>query len=124
MNTSKKYVKDCSFIPLYDKSIFLLTKLPPNPTHFVLWYKKDSDDNWGLTVKSFPEGEEAYSKSHDWKLTWINSVVGDKLVPTLASETFCEPITDQLYLKLQSIIIDAQRKFKLKQKTQTKITPK
>jgi hypothetical protein len=116
MNQDKpKKVKDCQFISLYDMSILKDVRLPPNPNNILLWYKKDNHDQWGLTVKSFEEGQDLFTKQYTWKVTWVNNTETLKLTPTKSSETFCDAIAGDLYASLQKVI-DASKNKLLKKK--------
>lgn len=69
--------------------------LPNKELHlnYVVWYKKDNPEEWGLTVKGFPE--KKIGIQHVFKITWF---AGEgELKPAKHCETLTEPITGENY---------------------------
>lgn len=106
--------KTCHFIPLYDKSILAKIPTPPNPNNITLWFTCDDDNKWGLTIKSFDDDKDLFSKQYTWKCTWVNDANTKSLLPTKSSESFCQPIDPEIYLSLLSVVTTGQHKLKNK----------
>ena len=79
-------------------------KLPTGLTELTLWYRKNGEDFWGLTAKSYDDIIDGV-KSTDFsmKITWIYREAEDALVPSKPSQEFTEKITGELSDKLKEI---------------------
>ena len=101
-NTSSN--NQCAFIKLPDVTILNGLKLPIGLTELTLWYRKNGEDFWGLTAKSYDDIIEGV-KSTDFsmKITWIYREGEGVLVPTKPSQEFTEKITGELADKLKEI---------------------
>ena len=88
---TEKKTKECNFITLHDTSIFNNVKMPSQPSNYVLWYKKENPEYWGLTIKRFDEKEE-FSSQYIWKISWLYDSSQHVLAPTKASTEFTEAI--------------------------------
>jgi hypothetical protein len=95
----ERKTKECNFITLHDTSMFKDLKMPSAPTNYVLWYKKEDPNVWGLTIKKFDAGEE-FSSQYVWKISWVFDPKNNNLRPSLASAEFTESITGEIVDKL------------------------
>jgi hypothetical protein len=99
---TEKKTKECNFITLHDTSMFSGIKMPSQASNYVLWYKKETPDYWGLTIKRFDDKEE-FSSQYIWKLSWLYDSAQDVLAPTKASAEFTEAIMGDAIRKLLDI---------------------
>lgn len=100
---STRKIRDCNFITLQDKDkvLFEKVKLLKNATNYIIWYKKDDVNKWGVTIKSFDKSDN-FPSQHTWKVTWESNGV-DSLVPSKASEEMTEIISGISFEKLLEI---------------------
>lgn len=67
--------REANFINITDSLIKEKIKnmviLPNKDLHlnYVLWYKKETPNDWGLTIKGFPD--KKFGTQHVFKITWF-----------------------------------------------------
>lgn len=95
--TLKNEIKDMVTLP--NKDIFL---------NYVLWYKKDDSNEWGLTIKGFPDKKA----QHVFKITWFADRDVEGTLLGLKAANHCESQTNGIYGEDFNKILDIYNKYK------------
>ena len=79
------------------EEIKAMITLPNKELHlnYVLWYKKDNQEEWGLTVKGFPD--KKFGTQHVFKITWFAEKNDDGAIVSLAPAGHCANQTEGIY---------------------------
>lgn len=101
----------CAFVKLQDISILEGIKLPGGLTELVLWYRKNGEDFWGLTAKSYDVVDGVKVTDFSMKISWTYRETENALVPTKPSMEFTERIEGNLAAKLKEIKCKNQERF-------------
>ena len=74
-NTKTRKPREANYVNITDNKtkdeIRDMVTLPNKELHlnYVIWYKKENCDEWGLTIKGFPD--KKYGSQHVFKITWF-----------------------------------------------------
>jgi hypothetical protein len=108
--TKTKRTRESNFVnitnPQVKEEIKAMLELPDTPEchlNYVMWYKKDNPNNWGLTVKGFPD--KNWGTQHVLKLTWVSNEeqVIKYLQPAQHCVNLTKPIEGENFEKLLNI---------------------
>lgn len=96
----QKRVREANFVNLTDakvkEELKQMVTLPNKDIHlnYVLWYKKDNPEDWGLTIKGFPD--KKFGTQHVYKITWFADKDVDGNVTQLLPATHCLGQTEKI----------------------------
>jgi hypothetical protein len=102
---TNKYKREANYINITDsetkKKIREMVTVPNIDANlnYIIWYKKDNADEWGLTVKGFPTNKKIFGTQHLFKSTWFNTVTESStcLEPANHCRNVSQPINGDNY---------------------------
>jgi hypothetical protein len=112
----QKRTREANYINLTDQGlkseIKELITLPNKDLHmnYVLWYKKDTQDEWGLTIKGFPD--KKYGTQHVFKVTWFADKDEDGEIRKLKPANHCASQTEEIVGQPFDKILNIYLKYK------------
>jgi hypothetical protein len=99
--TKTRKPREANYVNITDsllkEEIKTMVVLPNKDLHlnYVLWYKKEDNNDWGITIKGFPD--KKFGTQHTYKITWFADKDEEGKLLGLKPANHCANQTEGIY---------------------------